>query len=230
MKPSALIPVKGFSNAKQRLSPLLTAPERELLAEVMMREVLQEVVLAQGLESTFVVTGNATVSEIARSLGACVIEEEREQGETEAVHFALSRMKQMDVDCVLIVPADIPLVRSQDIDLILEHVKNQDLIPPFALLVPSHDRLGTNALLLSPVDIIRLRFGYDSFAYHLSAVAAQGLEPHILENERIALDIDEPQDLQRFFATGDGKGERIGKVLGIKTECDAPGGRRSGSL
>ena len=43
MKVSALIPVKGFSNAKQRLSPLLDAADRELFAEVMFRDVLKQV-------------------------------------------------------------------------------------------------------------------------------------------------------------------------------------------
>jgi len=67
-------------------------------------------------------------------------------------------------------------------------------------LVPSHDRLGTNALLLAPPDIIKLRFGYDSFRYHISQVSAQGLPVRCFENERIALDIDEPKDLEKYLA------------------------------
>ena len=67
MKVSALIPVKGFRNAKQRLSPLLAVAERELLAEVMFREVLSEVLGARGLAETFVVTGDDRVAEIAYS-------------------------------------------------------------------------------------------------------------------------------------------------------------------
>ncbi len=78
---------------------------------------------------------------------------------------------------------------------------------PFALLVPSHDRMGTNALLLAPPDIIKLRFGYDSFTYHMSQVSARGLPVRFIENERIGLDIDEPKDLQHFLSFGREEGE-----------------------
>jgi 2-phospho-L-lactate guanylyltransferase (CobY/MobA/RfbA family) len=60
--------------------------------------------------------------------------------------------------------------------------------------------MGTNALLLSPPDVLRLRFGHDSFAYHLNEARAKGLQPKSVLNERLALDIDEPEDLQRFLS------------------------------
>jgi len=203
MNVSALIPAKGFTHAKQRLSPLLGVEARELLAEAMLRDVLHQVVVSRGLGATFVITGDARVSKIAFSLGAEVIPEEEERGETEAVLFALERLKPRGVQTVLIIPADIPLVRASDIELLLGQAAKHGS-SPFALLVPSHDRMGTNALLLSPPDIIGLRFGYDSFSYHLDQVAAAGLPPRVLENERIALDIDEPKDLERFLAAARG--------------------------
>jgi len=85
MKVTALLPVKGFRNAKQRLSPLLGAADRELLAEAMFRDVLREVTRARGLEATFVVTGNDRVAAIATAMGAAVIHEPSETGETGAV-------------------------------------------------------------------------------------------------------------------------------------------------
>lgn len=199
MKISALIPAKGFTNAKQRLAPLLGAREREILAEAMLRDVLGQVVLARGLEAVFVVTGDERVSEIALSLGSAVIREEKENGETEAVSFALAEMKHRGCECALVIPGDIPLVRSSDIELYPERFSGHDGNAPFALLTPSHDRLGTNALWLSPPDVIKLGFGYDSFTYHLAQVEAAGLPPRILENEMIALDIDEPKDLECFL-------------------------------
>ncbi|MEK6562166.1 MAG: NTP transferase domain-containing protein, partial [Candidatus Binatota bacterium] len=114
MKVSALIPAKGFTNAKQRLSPLLDARAREVLAEAMLRDVLGQVVGARGLESVFVVTGDEKVHEIASSLGSEVIREQNERGETEAVTFALAEMQRRKIHSVLVVPGDIPLVRSSD--------------------------------------------------------------------------------------------------------------------
>ncbi|MBI2986798.1 MAG: 2-phospho-L-lactate guanylyltransferase [Deltaproteobacteria bacterium] len=199
MNVAALIPAKGFTNAKQRLSPLLGVVERELLAEAMLRDVLGQVVLTRGLDGVYVVTEDSKVSEIASFLGIHVIREESERGETEAVVFALSKISQVGIHSVLVIPGDIPLVRSSDIELLLEQISGHDRDIPFALLTPSHDRMGTNALLLSPPGVIKLRFGYDSFSYHLGQVEAAGLPPRVLENEMIALDIDEPKDLERFM-------------------------------
>jgi len=220
MKVTALLPVKGFRNAKQRLSPLLGAADRELLAEAMFRDVLREVTRARGLEATFVVTGNDRVAAIATAMGAAVIHEPSETGETGAVDFARLNLKRMGHEAVLILPGDMPLVRASDIEQVLAQVPD-GATAPFALLVPSHDRMGTNALLLAPPDVIKLRFGYDSFTYHLSQVAARGLPLRYFENEAIALDIDEPQDLRRFLAVGRDDGETYRLASGLVVQAEA---------
>lgn len=206
MKVAALIPVKGFRNAKQRLSPLLDAGDREALAEAMFRDVLRQVQLARRLHATFVVTGSDTVADIAHTLGAKVIREAAERGETDAADFARGQLTTAGWEAVLIIPGDMPLLRAGDIDDLLSQLP-ESAAAPFALLVPSHDRMGTNALLLAPPDIIKLRFGYDSFSYHMAQVSAQKLPLRFSENERMALDIDEPKDLQRFLAIGSEAGE-----------------------
>lgn len=214
MKISALIPVKGFRNAKQRLSSVLGAAEREILAAAMFRDVVREVLNTHGLAETFVVTGDDTAADIANTLGAKVIREETENGETDAVDFARLELKRTGREAVLILPGDMPLIHSGDIEQVLAQVP-EGATPPFALLVPSHDRLGTNALLLAPADLIKLRFGYDSFSYHLSQVAAHGLPLRVVENERIALDIDEPRDLDRFLTldVADGESARVARAM-----------------
>jgi 2-phospho-L-lactate guanylyltransferase len=229
MKVSALIPVKGFRNAKQRLSPLLDAAHRELLAEVMFRDVLKQVLKVRGLVETYVVTGDSKVAEIATSLGAQLIREEVEKGETDAVDFARSELKQLNREAVLIIPGDMPLVRSADIEEVLAQVP-EGAGSPFALLVPSHDRLGTNALLLAPPEIIRLRFGYDSFTYHMSQISAQGLPLRFIENERLALDIDEPKDLERFLSFGFEDGESTRAVRAMLADQVAEKNRGIGVL
>jgi 2-phospho-L-lactate guanylyltransferase len=226
MKVSALLPVKGFRNAKQRLSPLLGAADREHLAEAMFRDVLREVTRARGLEATFVVTGNDKVAEIAAAMGAAVIHEPAETGETGAVDFARLELKRAGCEAVLILPGDMPLMHASDIEQVLAQVPN-GATAPFALLVPSHDRLGTNALLLAPPDVIKLRFGYDSFSYHLSQVSALGLPLRFFENEAIALDIDERKDLERFLAIGSEESEAFQLAHQMVAEADARA-RRSG--
>lgn len=211
---AALMPVKGFRNAKQRLSPLLGSAARELLAETMFRDILRQVRLARGLAATFVVTGDDKVASIAAAAGAEVIRESAENGETSAVDFARLELKQAGCEAVLILPGDMPLVCVADVEQILTQVP-PSASAPFALLVPSHDRLGTNALLLAPPDVIPLRFGYDSFTFHSAQMTARGLPQRIFENAHIALDIDEPEDLVRFLAYGlaDGDSTRVAREL-----------------
>jgi 2-phospho-L-lactate/phosphoenolpyruvate guanylyltransferase len=189
--------------------------------------VLEQVVRARGLAGTYVVTGDDRVADIALSLGAKIVREPAENGETAAVDFARSRLKEAGHEAVLIIPGDMPLVRAEDIERLLAQVP-EGAAAPFALLVPSHDRMGTNALLLSPPDIIELRFGYDSFSYHMQQVSAQGLPIRFIENDRIALDIDEPKDLEQLLGYDQG-GEafRLARRL---LAGDAENRRRSGGL
>jgi len=208
----ALIPVKGFRNAKQRLSPLLSCAARELLAEAMFHDILAQVRMARGIAATFVVTGDDKVASIALTAGAEVIREREENGETGAVDFARAELTSAGCEAALIIPGDMPLVRAADLEMVLAQVP-ASASAPFALLVPSHDRLGTNALLLAPPDVIELRFGHDSFNFHMRQVRARGLPVRFYENEHIALDIDEPKDLERFlsYELADGEATRVAR-------------------
>ena len=229
MQIAALIPVKGFRNAKQRLGRLLSRAGREVLAEAMFRDVLRQVLSARGLAATFVVTGDKDVAAIASAAGAEVIRESSEQGETSAVDFARARLKGDRWEAVLIIPGDMPLVRALDIEMVLAQVP-VDARRPFGLLVPSHDRLGTNGLLLAPPDLIQLRFGYDSFSFHMNQLTTHRLPARFCENERIALDIDEPQDLERFLSYGIEDGETIKALRRVMAEVDLWQTRSSGDV
>ena len=162
---------------------------------------------------------NEYVAAIASAAGAEVIRESTEQGETSAVDFARDRLKNAGWEAVLIIPGDMPLVRAEDIEMVLAQVP-ADARAPFALLVPSHDRLGTNGLLLAPPDLIQLRFGYNSFSFHMNQLTAHRLPARFCENQRIALDIDEPKDLERFLSYAMEGGETIKALRRVMAEAD----------
>jgi 2-phospho-L-lactate guanylyltransferase len=176
-----------------------------------------------------VVTGDDKVAAIAAAAGAEVIREPAESGETSAVDFARLELKRAGCEAVLIIPGDMPLVRGEDVEQVLAQVA-VDAVAPYALLVPSHDRLGTNALLLAPPDAIKLRFGHDSFTFHMSQVTGQGLPMRFIENEHIALDVDEPKDLERFLVYDYRGGESTRVARALLADQDAPASRRSGGV
>ena len=62
---------------------------------------------------------------------------------------------------------------------------------------------GTNALLLSPPDLLPPAFGAGSCAGYCRAAAELGVAPVLLELPQAALDIDRPEDLARLeFQSG----------------------------
>ena len=67
--------------------------------------------------------------------------------------------------------------------------------PPVVVVVPDRHRLGTNALLISPVGLIDYDFGPDSFQRHCQRVIDKGARLEICELPSLALDVDMPEDL-----------------------------------
>jgi len=215
MKLSILIPVKTFASAKQRLSSILSPEEREALAEAMFRDVLDQAVSSRAVASVFVITTDPKAARLACAQGAEWIREESQQGETEAVNLALAELKRHGVPSVLIIPADIPLLRSSDLEFLLERAESAGAAPVSGFVVPSRDHDGTNALLLSPPDLISPRFGKNSFSRHLSCLAARGVPYKMVENKNIGLDIDEADDLRSLLAQ-ETAGKTREKLLGFE--------------
>jgi 2-phospho-L-lactate guanylyltransferase len=101
---------------------------------------------------------------------------------------------------VLRLPADLPLAQAPDIDQLL----SIELRAPAALVVPSRDGSGTNALARTPPDLFPSHFGLDSFAIHKREAERAGAQFVVVANERLALDIDDPSDVEAFLELGAG--------------------------
>jgi 2-phospho-L-lactate guanylyltransferase len=96
----------------------------------------------------------------------------------------------------LTLPADAPCVTQSEIYGLLEAVGP----PPHVVLVPSHDRDGTNGVLAAPPDSFPPRFGPGSFARHLAEAERRRLDCRVVELAGLGLDIDEPRDLLALLA------------------------------
>ncbi len=186
-----LIPVKSFANPKQRLASRLSLSERALLAQAMMEDVFIAAAEARGVERVFVVSNEPHALARAAANGWETIAETLQRSESASVDFASQVCAERGATAVLRLPADLPLVSPADLEALFAELPE----PPAAVLVPSRDGAGTNALLRSPAVLFPSRFGPGSFALHQEEATRSGARAKIVSNSRIAFDVDDPQDL-----------------------------------
>jgi 2-phospho-L-lactate guanylyltransferase len=191
-----IVPVKDTRGSKQRLSACLTGDQRKALALVMLEDVLDAIASAMGLERCLLVTIDPEVTALAGRLGARVLMEGATEGHTGAVMTAAHLLAREGAEGFMTLPGDIPNVSSGEI----RHLLAAHRGTPAFTITPSHDELGSNAVLCSPPGAVPLRFGDNSFFPHLDAARRAGIEPTVLQLPGIALDIDTPEDLARFMA------------------------------
>lgn len=192
----AVMPVKEFARAKQRLAPLLDASERAALACAMFEDVLQVLTSSPCVAGVLVVTGDARAGMIARKAGAEVLCDPPEPGLVPAVRHAARTLAAMRCAGMLVIPTDLPLIQSVDIESI---GRRHGTSPSVTLVAANHDG-GTNALACSPPEAIPIHFGQNSFQRHRGVALALGLKPTVLTLPRFGRDIDRPADLFALLA------------------------------
>jgi 2-phospho-L-lactate guanylyltransferase len=201
MKPWAILPVKEMAGAKQRLAPLLSPVERIALMQVMLRDVLAALSAAQGLAGIALVTLDPWAKALAQEHGARIITEGAREGHTGAVVAAAAVLQAEGVAAILTMPVDIPAAKPMEIEALIAAAN----APPAFIIAPAHDEQGSNAILMSPPNAVRLRFGEGSYFPHLAAARAAGISPQILYLPGIAMDIDHPADIARFASIPEAK-------------------------
>lgn len=190
----AVVPVKERGLAKQRLAEVVPARLRETLALAMLEDVLAAIAGTPGLAGLAVVTVDPGAGRLARRYGARLVDMGAREGHTGAVTAAARLLAAEQAAGMLALPGDIPLVTPAEIAAVLQAHRPA----PSFTIAPSHDELGSNAVLCSPPQAVPLRFGENSFFPHLRAAEERGILPTVLRLPGIALDIDNPQDLRRF--------------------------------
>ena len=193
---AVLIPAKRLDSAKQRLASSLSPRQRAGLVWAMLEDVAAAVNGAVAPDRVVLTSSDPELLGQARAHNWEAIEEKVQVSESQSVDRASMILKEAGVGAVLRIPLDVPLIRSQDVDQLL----GSEMEPPNALLVPSRDGRGTNALLRCPPDAFPSRFGPGSLAHHRMEAARAGVPLTIVENSRVALDLDQLEDLTDFWA------------------------------
>ncbi len=187
-----MIPVKPIDRALGRLAPVLRPVERRELQAAMLADLLDACRDSAAIAHTFVVTSDVVAAGLSRAAGATVlIDHIPPRGMNPAVALGQAAAEDRLFDRALILTADLPLVRAADLDTVLAALP----AARGAVLVPSRDGTGTNALALSPPFGIATRLGPNSRTAHETALMAAGLVLREVEIPSLGLDVDTPDDL-----------------------------------
>ena len=220
-RPLAVVPVKPLAAALGRLAGVLGPEERRALQAAMLADLLAVCRAAPALAGTLVVTADPAVGALARAGGARVVAEpEGPAGMNAAVRRGLAAAVAAGAPAALVLTADLPLARPEDLEAVLAAAP----AAPGAVMAPSRDGTGTNALLLAPPGVLPPRLGPGSLARHLAEAARAGAAVALIERPGLALDVDTPADLAALRAAEPGgvTGEALGRLgAGV-----AVGGRR----
>jgi 2-phospho-L-lactate guanylyltransferase len=190
-----LIPVKNLSAAKQRLAAVLDQPARTELAQAMLHDVVATIAAWPHRSACTLVTSDPFAIELAQQYDCEIIPDRINPGETGAIDMATRLCVVRGIDSTLVIPADIPLINSSDLDQILAYAPAEG-----SVLAPAADGRGTNAAFRRPANLFPLRFGNDSFKPHLAAAQSTGKPCIVLQLPSIAIDVDNPEDLHRLLA------------------------------
>ena len=227
MRTAAILPVKRFSDAKQRLGSTVADGLRADLARAMVGDVLSALHRCASLELTIVVTNERQVAAAARYQGAIVVPDSAEDGQSAAVALGIARALAEGAERVLCIPGDCPALDPAELDALLrtdhaaqepsnENVGSTD--GGAVVIVPDRHGTGTNGLLIAHPSAIAPSFGPGSCERHRELARAAGAGCRVEQLPSLLLDIDTGEDLavlRERLAGERARAPRTRAVLGL---------------
>jgi 2-phospho-L-lactate/phosphoenolpyruvate guanylyltransferase len=195
MRTAAILPVKRFPLAKQRLGESVAESLRANLARAMVGDVLSSLRECPAIDATIVVTCEPSVAAAARYIDAVVVEDTVEEGQSAAASLGLAYALREGFERALCVPGDCPTLDPDELVELLVADMPPESVDPKVVIVPDRHGKGTNGLLLSPPDALSPSFGPDSRARHERLATESGVNWQIAQPASLLLDIDTGEDL-----------------------------------
>jgi 2-phospho-L-lactate guanylyltransferase len=230
MRTAAVLPVKRFAYAKQRLGASVADPVRLALARAMVADVLVALAQTSSIERTIVVTRERAVAAAALEQGAIVIDDRAESGQSAAVALGLRRAIAGGFARALCVPGDCPALDPAELEGLLRQgsaaggPSGESAAEPEVVILPDRHGSGTNGLLLTPPSAIPPAFGPGSCERHRELALAAGVACRVERLPSLLLDVDTGADLialgERLSAHG-ARSTRTREVLGQSRRADA---------
>jgi 2-phospho-L-lactate guanylyltransferase len=225
MRTIAILPVKSFGAAKQRLSEALGGGSRQALAQAMFGDVLTSLRHVEGLDAIAVVTRDRTAESAALASGATVVWDQEEAGQSRAALAGIEHARAGGFERVLLVPGDTPLLDPAELTALLDRAEAEALS---VVVVPDRHGTGTNALLLAPPEAIEPSFGPDSRERHEQLAATAGVSCQVDPLPSLLVDVDTPEDLSEVATLVEQRHGLAAQTQGALRQLDRSQARVSG--
>ncbi|HEY6760756.1 MAG TPA: 2-phospho-L-lactate guanylyltransferase [Baekduia sp.] len=192
----AILPVKRFGAAKQRLDNDLSDGTRRALAEAMVTDVLIALRRSRQVDEVLVVSGESTAVALAAGYdAAAVVDDPEDSGHSAAAVRGIEAAIERGATRVLLVPGDCPALDPLEVDQLLAGAEVEAGAGPDVVVVPDRHGTGTNALVLTPPDAIRPAFGPGSRERHERLAREAGATVAAIDVPTLGLDVDTVEDL-----------------------------------
>lgn len=205
----AIIPVKPLRDSKSRLAHILSPDERAALTASLLRHTLEVLNDVRDIHRTLIVSRDPAVLKIARQGGASTFGESEKQDLNLAITRAAHIASAQQADAVLILPADLPLLTAEDVEMMLtgaipqsngHHGAGYYYQERAISICPDHVNDGTNALLICPPTGFAFQYGPGSFEHHLEEAARLGMSRRIIHAPGLKFDLDTEEDWATYQA------------------------------
>jgi 2-phospho-L-lactate guanylyltransferase len=198
-----VVPLRGIESGKSRLGQALDAEEREALVLGLLGRTLDVLAAWPQAQRVYLVTGDADTADLARRAQPTltILNEPRDGGLNGALRAARDAAVDLGATAVLMLPADLPLLDVTALDRLLDGADAALAAGnghALVVVAPADARGGTNALLVSPPNLIEPSFGESSLAAHLLAASRADATVQLVIDPALGFDLDTPDDLERI--------------------------------
>jgi len=187
LKATAVLPVKRFGAAKQRLASGIGRNRRADLVAAMLEDVLEAISGTRSVERMIVVTSEPRAEDLALATGAELLPDPDEGGHSGAALAGIARALELGATCAVLLPGDCPLLDPRELERLLTGMPER-----YVTVVPDRHGTGTNALALAPPDAIEPAFGEGSPVSSRHAAVAPRGPPGLSAYERRGARIASP--------------------------------------
>jgi 2-phospho-L-lactate guanylyltransferase len=224
MRTLAIVPIKSFDIAKQRLSESLASGARRSLVQAMFSDVLGALRRTEGIEAIAVVTADAEAASAATGDHTVVLHDDVSAGQSAATEIGIRHAIERGFERVLLVPGDTPLLKPPDVDDLLIRCERDGI--GVAIVADRHGT-GTNGLLIAPPGIFDPSFGPGSLERHLGQARERELVHRVETLPSLEHDVDTPGDLAALWSVVEDSRRGAQRTRGALSQLDRAGAREA---